>query len=257
MNSPIDLPTIALKLTTDNEAIREKAKSNSLIITAKKLATKLPELTKLGNLPLILISHRKKVYQTLLPAIYRLNDEIVITLPDLNCSVTKEFEIESFKIEQYSTAIIKHKKSEVLLKINLGVNIDFKFKMLDDFLDTLEGKGEELTTDMLLKKPFPEKPLKVLKKGETYTIISHHKKSKEFKTTMIDVKDSLGNVIENVICNSDLARYAINNGEKFKIRDIKEVKQKILTGKDKGKTKAIIKIEIIPLDGDNFSDLNF
>ena len=245
----IDLQEIAQKLL-NNPTIIESAKKQKTLIKASKLSNKIPSLKSLGDLPLISIGLGKQGnLQSLIVCIYRDGQKPVFCLPDLNATVTDLLFLESFKTGKQGYAIATNRDKSIRLKTAISNSLDHLAQL--EFEDKLgiEGIAEKLDISYLKERPILEIPLKSLEINKVYTVTKIGHFSKQFKSPLIDVKDESGNEFFNVISNSFLARYADEIGKKFKITSIVEETQKV-----KGKTQKITKVNILPLDGLDFSE---
>lgn len=247
----IDLSEIAQKLL-NNEKIIESAKKQRVTIKSSKLAEKIPSLKSLENLPLIsFFLNKNGSLQALTICLYRDNQKAVFCLPDVNATVTDELFLESFKTGKQGFAIATNRDKSILLKTAISNSLEHLSEL--EFEDRLgiEGTVENLDVSYLKERPILEIPLKSLEINKVYTVTKIGSFSKQFKTPLIDVRDQSGNEIFNVITNSFLARYSDEIEKKFKITSIVEETQKV-----KGKTQKITKVNILPLDGKDFSSFS-
>lgn len=215
----------------NNEKIREKELKSPLILLSKHIK-ELKELLP-DNTPIFKVYRDKNGligYLTL--AIYQDNNQPIVVLPNQNADNTDLFSIKSFKIENgLITATINH------LEINLIVPVVLSDK---GKLFVIDNPNYEVSIDnfnylFLKDRPNLEVPLRNLEIGKIYEIINTGKKSNQYNTPLIDIKNEDGQIIKNVICNSFLALFSANtdNSRKFTITEINEVKRKVDTGKKK------------------------
>ena len=247
----IDLSQIAQKLL-NNEKIIESAKKQKTLIKASNICIKIPSLKSLGDLPLISIAMNKQAnLQALTICLYRDGQKAVFCLPDLNATVTDELILESFKTGKQGYAIATNRDKSIRLKTAISNSLEHLSSL--EFEDRLgyEGTVVNLDVSYLKERPILEIPLKSLEQNTVYSITRIGHFSKQFKTPLIDVKDESENEFFNVITNSFLARYADEIGKKFKIISIVEETQKV-----KGKTQKITKVNVLPLDGKDFSSFS-
>ena len=245
----IDLSEIAQKLV-NNPTIIETAKKQRVTIKGFKLAEKIPSLKSLENLPLIsFFLNKNGSLQTLTICLYRDGQKAVFCLPDLNATVTDELILESFKTGKAGYAIATNRDKSIRLKTAISNSLEHLSEL--EFEDKLgiEGIAEKLDISWLKERPILEIPLKSLEINKVYTVTKIGSFSKQFKTPLIDVENESGNQFFNVITNSFLARYSDEIGKKFKITSIVEETQKV-----KGKTQKITKVNVLPLDGLDFSE---
>ena len=245
----IDLQEIAQKLV-NNEKIIESAKKQKTLIKASNICNKIPSLKSLRDLPLISITMNKQAnLQSLIVCLYRDGQKAVFCLPDLNATVTDELILESFKTGKQGYAIATNRDKSIRLKCAIKNSHNHLIEL--EYEDKLgyEGIAEKLDISWLGERPILEIPLKSLEQNTVYSITRIGHFSKQFKTPLIDVKDESENEFFNVITNSFLARYADEIGKKFKIISIVEETQKV-----KGKTQKITKVNVLPLDGLDFSE---
>lgn len=73
LSKPINLQTIALKLL-NNDRIVSQIPELGMVITAQRLASKIPSLKVLGNMPLIQLKKTTSGVSHLIPTVYQ-NDE--------------------------------------------------------------------------------------------------------------------------------------------------------------------------------------
>lgn len=245
----IDLQEIAQKLI-NNPTIIESAKKQKTLIKASNICNKIPSLKSLGDLPLISIAMNKQAnLQSLIVCLYRDGQKAVFCLPDLNATVTDLLFLESFKTGKQGYAIATNRDKSIRLKIAISNSLEHLAEL--EFEDKLgiEGIAEKLDISWLKERPILEIPLKSLEINKVYTVKKIGSFSKQFKTPLIDVKDESGNEFFNIITNSFLARYSDEIGKKFKIISIVEESQKV-----KGKTQKITKVNVLPLNGLDFSE---
>ena len=247
----IDLSAIAQKLL-NNPMIIESAKKQKILIKPSNICNDVPSLKILGDLPLISVGLNKQGnLQALTICLYRDNQKAVFCLPNLNATVTDQLILESFKTGKQGYAIATNRDKTIFLKTAISNSLDHLAEL--EFEDQLgyEGIAEKLDISWLKERPILEIPLKSLQINKVYTVTKIGSFSKQFKTPLIDVKDKLGNEFFNVITNSFLARYSDEIGKKFKIISIVEETQKV-----KGKTQKITKVNVLPLDGKDFSSVS-
>ena len=247
----IDLSAIAQKLL-NNPMIIESAKKQKILIKPSNICNDFPSLKILGDLPLISVGLNKQGnLQALTICLYRDNQKAVFCLPNLNATVTDQLILESFKTGKQGYAIATNRDKSIRLKTAISNSLEHLAEL--EFEDKLgiEGIAEKLDISWLKERPILEIPLKSLQINKVYTVTKIGSFSKQFKTPLIDVKDKSGNEFFNVITNSFLARYSDEIGKKFKIISIVEETQKV-----KGKTQKITKVNVLPLDGKDFSSVS-
>lgn len=245
----IDLPEISQKLL-NNPAIIESAKKQRIIIKASKLAEKIPSLKSLENLPLISIAMNKQGnLQALTVCLYQEDKKAVFCLPDLNATVTDLLFLESFKTGKQGFAIASNRDKSIRLKTAISNSLQHLAQLEFEDETGCEGIAKSLDLSWLKERPVLEIPLKSLEINKVYTVTNIGSFSKQFKTPLINLEDETGNQFFNVITNSFLARYADEIGKKFKITSIVEETQKV-----KGKTQKLTKVNVLPLDGIDFSE---
>jgi hypothetical protein len=245
----IDLQEIAQKLL-NNPTIIESAKKQKTLIKASNICNKIPSLKSLGDLPLISIAMNKQGnLQALIICLYRDGQKAVFCLPDLNATVTDLLFLESFKTGKQGYAIASNRDKSIRLKTAISNSLEHLSEL--EFEDKLgiEGIAKKFDISWLKERPILEIPLKSLEQNIVYSITRIGHFSKQFKTPLIDVKDESGNEFFNIITNSFLARYSDEIGKKFKITSIVEENQKV-----KGKTQKITKVNVLPLNGLDFSE---
>jgi len=242
----IELPEIALKFSSI-DAITSTLSDSQLTFTAKQLLKKYPELTSLGNTPLITL--KKNVdgsIKQLIPTIYNDHDELVICLPDLNRSVSNLFKIESWQIGDVSNCTLQTNDG-IILKGAIACTRDILDDVRTEYDGQLEGEGTDTLKSLWIKKkPEIELPLRTLPVGMSFEVISTGTRSRKYSTLMVNLKDPSGNEYHNVITNSALRNLMDSGCKEFMIKEILPLK------KDKTRSDKVI---ITPLDGADFSDL--
>lgn len=256
LSKPINLQTIALKLL-NNERIVSQLKNGDKVITAEELSSKIPSLKSLGNMPLIQLRANENGNSYLIPSIYQKDEKCVITLPDLNASITEDFEICEWKAGDVNRAVIRSKKDDVALNAAIIFTSYVLENIQVDHNNRLEGQGDE-TLDARWLKPAPEieLPLRNLPLNMELTIIGEsERRSKEYNTLLFDITDSDDNLYKNVLSNADLRHLFADGCKQFKIKSVETVhveNQKAKSKKDK--TRTTHKVLIEPIDGADFSD---
>lgn len=243
----IDLIAIADKLK-GSEKVRQSCKNGSdVAITAKQLSKKYPSLSALNNTILIRFFKLKNDdIGYFMPALFEQDGNITVAIPDKYCETTdlltlatcsiveKDGEIDS--VNTYCLLKVSEEIADnTLLKVNLRLNDEGRKAWLH--------KGEtELKAEHLNKKPCPETPLRDLPVGSKWEIIKKsgesQQYSQQYKTPLIDIKGTDGEVIKYVLTNSSLSYHVANGAYGFKIVSISE-----RTNKD---DKTIHNVEIDP-----------
>ncbi|NJL51817.1 MAG: hypothetical protein HC930_05565 [Hydrococcus sp. SU_1_0] len=119
LSKPINLQTIALKLL-NNDRIVSQIPDLGMVITAQRLASKIPILKVLGDMPLIQLNKTSTGISHLIPTLYQHNEQCVITLADINASVSDAFELVEWKAGDVNQAIIKSKEHDVTLTAGIA-----------------------------------------------------------------------------------------------------------------------------------------
>jgi hypothetical protein len=210
LSKPINLQTIALKLL-NNERIVSQLKNGDKVITALDLASKIPSLSSLGKMPLIQLRSHEKDNTYLIPSIYQKDNRCVITLPDINASITEDFEICEWKAGDVNRAIIRSKKHDVALNAAI-IFTNYVLETIQVEHDNcLEGEGTE-TLDSRWLKPAPEieLPLRTLPINTVFTILG-------VTVQMVGVHEKKGTIYDH----KDLQEYASVNGKQLRHRPIK------------------------------------
>ena len=253
---PVNLQTIALKLL-NNERILSELANGDQVIRAEQLSSKIPSLKSLGNMPLIQLRATEIGNTYLIPTIYQKDDRCVISLPDINATISDDFVIGEWKAGDVNRAIIIDKKSEVA--INAGIVFtDYAFESIQiEHGNRLEGEGIE-TLDHRWLKPAPEIELRLhtLPLDVVLTITGESdRRSKKFNTLLVDIVDSDHQLYKNVITNADLRQLIADGCKQFKIKSVEIVHVKNPKAKNKNdKIRATHKVLIEPLDGTDFAD---
>ena len=253
---PVNLSIVATKLLNSDRIVKILSQGDK-VITALELARKIPGLECMGNMPLIQLSSTDNGDRYLIPSVYCKDDKPVIVMPDINATVSDDFEIISWKAGDVNNAIIKHKQHNVLL----GAAISFKPQALDmikvDFDNSLEGEGiDSLQSQWLKPAPEIELPLRSLPINTVFTILEESdRRSKQYSTQLLNVEDSTGKVYKNVITNCELRNLFGDGCNQFKITSVETVNVENQKSKlSKEKTRTITKVLIEPIDGADFSD---
>ena len=215
----------------NNEKIQEKELKSPLILFSKhikELKGLLPD-----NVPIFKVYRDKNgLLGYLTIGIYQEENNPIVVLPNQNADTTDLFSIELFKVQNgFITGIITHN----------GINLIIPTPLSDrGKLYVIDNPNHEVLVEdfdyLLLKdRPNLEIPLRNLEIGKVYEIIGTGKKSKQYNTSLIDLKSEDEEVIKNVICNSFLSLFSANtdNSRKFTITEINEVKRKVDIGKKK------------------------
>jgi len=253
---PINLQTIALKLS-NNDRIVSHIPDLGMVITAQRLASKIPSLKVLGNMPLIQLKKTATGISHLIPTLYQHNEKCVITLADINASVSDDFEVVEWKAGDVNQAIIRSKEHDV----TLTAAIAFEDYVLNDVRsqhgNRLEGQGLDTLIPFWLKPaPQIELPLRNLPVGVELTIVQdNERRTQKFDTQLVDVIDSDEKLYKNVITNADLRNLIADGIKQFKINSVQFVNVENRKAKSKkDKTRTIYKVLLEPIDGTDFSD---
>ena len=254
LSKPINLQTIALKLL-NNERIVSQLEKGDKVITAKDLASKIPSLSSLGNMPLIQLRSNEKENTYLIPSIYQKDGQCVITLPDINASITEDFEICEWQAGDVNRAIIRSKKYDVALNAAIIFTRYILETIQVEHNNRLEGVGSE-TLEYRWLKPAPEieLPLRSLPIDTVFTILGESdRRSKQYNTQLLNLKDNKGKVYKNVITNADLRHLYADGCQQFKIIAVETVNVEDRKNK-KGKIRTSYRVLLEPFDGADFSD---
>ena len=252
----INLNTISF-LLLGNDNITSKVTEQGIVFTANQLVSKIPDLKPLGDMPLIQLykSHAGISYR--IPTLYQEDNEVVIILPDINASETKDFIIGNWQAGDINQGIIVNKDNKVSLTASIAFTpyvLDFVRKEHDN---NLEGEGiDTLKADWLKTSPSLELPLRTLPPDVILTIIGNSdRRSKKYNTQLVDIEDSEGNLYKNVITNADLRNLIADDCTQFKIKSVKTVKVEKQNSKStKEKTRTIQKVCLEPVMSADFSD---
>lgn len=256
LTKPINLQTIALKLL-NNDRIVSQIPDLGMVITAQRLASKIPSLKVLGDMPLIQLKKTATGISHLIPTLYQQNEKCVITLADINASVSDAFELVEWKAGDVNQAIIRSKEHDV----TLTAAIAFEDYVLNDVRsqhnNRLEGQGLDTMIPFWLKSaPQIELPLRNLPHGVELTIVQDNdQRTQKFNTQLVDVIDSDEKLYKNVITNADLRNLIASGTKQFKINSVQPVNVENRKSKSKkDKTRTIYKVLLEPIDGTDFSD---
>ena len=261
----IDLLSIAGQIATTAKALGEKIKSTGkpVILTATQLASKIPAIAPLGDLPLF----RARIAKNGLLEVDTIglwvgeSGEIGVYGADLT-------PIPTAKILTWVAAI----KGQTIVEID-GVTLKTGFNPSEHCIeiiatDGLNGPG--LTgegnppVDLVSPLPQPETPIysDSLPLDTVLEITKTGKTSRKFETPMIDAIDrATGEVFTNLLCNADLQKIAETHGigARFKIvakapKLDREGNPVDATGKINRSKPAYI-VKIADLQGEDFSNL--
>ena len=251
---PLNLAIVAAKLLNSERIIKELQKGDK-VVTAKELARKIPYLEILGDMPLIQFSSTDDGYRYLTPSIYCKDGKPVVVLPDINATISNDFKIVSWQAGDVNNTVIKHKQHDVLL----GAAISFTSQTLEmiqvDFDNRLEGQDID-TLEPRWLKPAPEieLPLRSLPINTVFSILGEsERRSKQYNTQLLNLKDDTGNVYKNVITNSDLRNLFADGCQQFKIISVETVNVENQKSKS-GKIRTTYRVLLEPCDGADFSD---
>jgi hypothetical protein len=265
VSNAIDLLTIAGQIATTAKALGEKIKTTGkpVILSANQLASKIPAIASLGDLPLF----RARIAKNGLLEVDTIGlwvgetGEVGVYGSDLTY-------IPNAKILTWVAAI----KGETIVEID-GVTLKTGFNASEACVeiiakDGLNGAG--LTgegnppTNLVSPIPQPEIPVysDILPIDVVLEITKTGKTSRKFETPMVDAIDrATGEVFTNLICNADLQRIAETHGigAKFKIvgkapRLDREGNPIDATGKI-NRSKPAYVVKIADMQGDDFSNL--
>ena len=251
---PLNVTIVATKLLNSERIIKALQKDDK-VVTAKELARKIPYLEILGDMPLVQLSSTNDGYRYLTPSIYSKEGKPIVVMPDINATVSNEFEIVSWMAGDVNRAVIKHKVHDVLLDAAILFTPQTLEMIQVDFDNRLEGQGID-TLEPRWLKPAPEieLPLRSLPIDIVFTIIDESdRRSKQYNTQLLDLKDEKGNVYKNVITNSDLRNLFADGCQQFKIISVENVNHENQKSKS-GKIHTSHKVLIEPIGGADFSD---
>lgn len=253
---PINLQTIALKLL-NNDHIVSQVPELGMVITAQRLASKIPSLKVLGNMPLIQLKKTATGINHLIPTLYQHEEKCVIALADINASLKEDFELLEWKAGDVNQAIIKTKEHDVTLTIAIA----FEDYVLNDVRsqhdNRLEGQGLDTLIPFWLKPaPKIELPLRSLPVAVELTIVQDNdQRTQKYNTQLIDVIDSNKNLYKNVITNADLRNLIADGTKQFRINSVQPINVENRKAKSrKDKIRTIYKVLVEPIDGTDFSD---
>jgi hypothetical protein len=210
-------------------------KGQNVILLAKNLAKSLPELKHLGDLPIYGVRLSKNGGTvTYMPSLYRTSKGLEVCIPDLNASVTNILSLVEINLADNNIYCILT-DGKINLKCNLSLDIDglSRLKSLKA-LSKETFKAEDVpdnVAELIKERPALELPLDNLTLNTTYEIISNDGYSKKFQTPLISVKSEDGQLLQNVITNSDLRKYG-DIGALFQIVLAETITiEKIINGK--------------------------
>lgn len=241
----VNLQQIASQLEQSAKSIEAKVKGTDkrFCIPTSVLIKKVPELKNFANSTVFQARWTNEGMRIEIPRVCKsYEDERVITqLPDLEPLTKVEYINYVTGLAGYAVV----KVGSANFQIGLTANLDLD----DDELQGVDGEGKP-PVEVLGYEKRPEIPLKSdsIPVNEELVVIANGRKSREYDTPMCDLKvSSSGEIIKNVLCNTQLERLIIDYGSegdcKFKITKKTQLKD--------GKTK----VSILDLNGVDFSDL--
>jgi len=265
-STPVSLVTIANQLATTAKGLHEKirATKRAQTLTAAALAGKIPALAPLGDTILFRLRlSRAGLIECDTIGIWAGEDGAVgVYGPDLR-------PIPGAEIQTWNATI----KGQSIIVIN-GVALETGFNPSDTALDIVAGSGLEAPelsgegtppANLVAPIPQPEIPIhsEEIEIGKSYQIVAMGKLSKKFETPMVDVKNlETGEILSNLICNSELEKIASTYGigAKFQIvGKAARVNKEGLPIDTEGKVnraKPAYIVKIADLQGVDFSDMD-
>lgn len=244
----VNLQQIASQLEQSAKNIEAKVKGTDkrLSIPTSALSKKVPQLKNFGNSTVFQARWTDEGMKIEIPRVCKSyeNEEVITQLPDLE-------ELSDVEYTNYVTGLGGYavvKVGDTNFQIGLTANLDLDDDELEKF-QGMDGKGKP-PIEVLGYEKRPEIPLKSesIPLNEELVVINNGRKSREYQTPLCDVRvSSTGDVIKNVLCNTQLERlieeYGTDGNCKFKVT-------RKTTSKD-GKTK----VSILDINGYDFSDL--
>lgn len=229
----IDCLAVAANLEIDAKKVHELIEKTGkpVILTVKNLKSKYPELSTLPDtLPLFRLRKNTtiaNVYDCSTLKIYK-DDSGQSKVFDCELNPL-DAEIISFKTGIAGFGIIKI--GDLQLTIAISCNDDHRvlsLEMAQEFDNNepfQDEHGNEFNvngfvgngtppSEYLALVPRPETPLHSpdLLESTVYEIVASGKKSRQYDTPLLDIKDEQGKIFKNVICNSALSRIFEKNG---------------------------------------------
>lgn len=241
----VNLQQIASQLEQSAKSIEAKVKGtdNRFSIPTSALIKKVPQLKNFGKHTVFQARWTDEGMRIEIPRVCKSYDteEVITQLPDLE-------ELSDVEYIRYVTGLGGYavvKVGDTNFQIGLTANLDLD----DEKLEGAEGTGTP-PVEVIGYEKRPEIPLKSdsIPLNEELIVIRNGKKSREYNTPMCDLKvSSTGEIIKNVLCNTQLERligeYGSKGECKFKVTRKTQLKD--------GKTK----VSILDLNGFDFSDL--
>jgi hypothetical protein len=211
-------------------------------IIAKKLLKSFPTLASLGDMPMYRVMPSKTGETLILmPALYNTDKGLKACLPDATATISETLKVDSFYLSlEDDCYVIFTDGNECFIKCSLFVNKD-KLKIFVEEYEFILGEYnlESIPEDLL--EIFRERPkivqtLSNLTLKEAYTIKKlddyYVNKEKNFKTLLVNVSDDKGNIIENILTNSEIAKKG-KLERSFKIIRSETIKEKVKDAKGK------------------------
>lgn len=239
----VNLQEIASQLEQTAKSIEEKVKGTDtrFNITVGMLVKKVPTLKVLGNSTSVFQARwSEEGLKIDIPRVCKSieTEQVITQLPDLEVLPNVEYIRYVTGLGGYAVVKIGNQEFQIGLIPNLDLETDF-----------MEGKGIP-PIEILGYEKRPEIPLKSdsIPLNQELIVVGNGKKSREYGTAMCDVKiASTGEVIKNVLCNTQLERLIEKYGKDGQCR-FKVTKK---TATKNGNTR----VSILDLNGVDFTDL--
>lgn len=261
----VNLLDTANKIALSSKNIHKKCEDihpKPLNLKASNLKKKLPQLENLPDeLTLFRIMKREsdKSYKVTTLTLYSHNDDVVICTPDLN--ILTDFKTLKYKTGISGYAIVSHVPSGVHFRTSISSDPNYLMDLESSNSDGEEGEGNPPISS-LRRLPQPETPLHspILPRNIALEIIAKGKKSKEYSTPLVDLKNcNTGEIYKDVLTNKELQRIleSFGIGAKFEIVKVRQLNRKNYGYGDRSKNtkQHSYTVDILPLCGVDLSDL--
>ncbi len=280
-DTSINCLEIAASLEIDAKKVHEiiQKTGKPVILTVKNLKVKYPELNSLPDtLPLFRLRKNAtidNVFECDTIKIFKDDDGNVYAFDcELNAIINAK--IKNFKtgIAGYAVVTINDLELTVglscsddhrVMSLEIAESFDHNNPVEDEHgnqfdINGFTGLGTP-PSDYLALVPRPEIPLYSpdLLENAIYEIIGHGKKSRQFDTPLLDIKDEQGKIFKNVICNSALSRIFEKHGIGAKFSIVQRYIPQDKEGKaikSSGNGKEVWKVKIKDLQAVDLSDID-
>lgn len=257
-----NLSQLASQLATTAKGLHAKVKESKqpLTLTASQLAAKIPTLEGLGETVVFRLREMRNglISADTLGVWVGEDGKVGVYSPDLT-------PVKKAKILSYNSGINGFTIVEIEgLQFQIGFNPSQSHieELVNLKVTGIDGEGSP-KVDMVAPIPQPEIPIysDEIPQNVTLKIVGVGKLSRKFSSPMVDIETPTGEVLKNVICNSDLSRISetYGKGATFKIvakaPRLNKEGQPIDSEGKVNKLKPSYTVQIADLQQTDFSDL--